>query len=64
MVEDDDETRGSEATIIDPLDDGGYVGHLGVGYLDYGFLYLGRGGADDPLLNPMNNPNIRVADMM
>ena len=41
MVEDDDETRGSEATIIDPLDDGGYVGHLGVGYLDYGLLVPG-----------------------
>lgn len=24
------------------------------------FSYLGRGGADDPLLDPMNNPNIRV----
>jgi len=28
------------------------------------FSYLGRGGADDPLLDPMNNPNIRVGDMM
>jgi len=24
------------------------------------FSYLARGGADDPLLDPMNNPNIRV----
>ena len=24
------------------------------------FNYLGRGGADDPMLDPMNNPNIRV----
>ena len=37
---------------------------LGLGTLIMVFSYLGRGGADDPLLNPMNNPNIRVADMM
>ena len=24
------------------------------------FNYLGRGGAEDPMLDPMNNPNIRV----
>merc|ERR1719400_950929 len=24
------------------------------------FSYLARGGSDDPLLDPMNNPNIRV----
>jgi hypothetical protein len=41
VVEDDDETSGSKETIIDPLDDVGYVGHLGVGYLDYGLLVLG-----------------------
>jgi len=28
------------------------------------FNHLGRGGNDDPMLDPMNNPNIRVADMM
>ena len=37
---------------------------LGLGTLVMIFSYLGRGGADDPLLDPMNNPNIRVADMM
>jgi len=37
---------------------------LGLGTLIMVFSYLGRGGADDPLLDPMNNPNIRVADMM
>ena len=26
------------------------------------FNYLGRSGRDDPLLDPMNNPNIRVGD--
>ena len=26
------------------------------------FSYLGRGGADDPMLDPMNNPNIRIGD--
>ena len=26
------------------------------------FNYLGRSGRDDPMLDPMNNPNIRVAD--
>jgi len=26
------------------------------------FSYLSRGGVDDPLLDPMNNPNIRVGD--
>ena len=24
------------------------------------FHYFGRGGMDDPMLDPMNNPNIRV----
>jgi len=28
------------------------------------FSYFGRNGADDPFLDPMNNPNIRIADMM
>ena len=26
------------------------------------FNYLGRGGAEDPMLDPRNNPNIRIAD--
>ena len=26
------------------------------------FNYLGRNGSEDPMLDPMNNPNIRVAD--
>ena len=26
------------------------------------FNYLGRSGRDDPMLDPMNNPNIRVAE--
>ena len=26
------------------------------------FNYLGRNGREDPMLDPMNNPNIRVAD--
>ena len=26
------------------------------------FTYLGRNGRDDPLLDPRNNPNIRIAD--
>ena len=25
------------------------------------FNYLGRSGRDDPMLDPMNNPNIRIA---
>ena len=25
------------------------------------FNYLGRNGRDDPMLDPMNNPNIRIA---
>jgi hypothetical protein len=37
---------------------------LGLGILVMIFSYLGREGADDPLLDPMNNPNIRVGDMM
>ena len=28
------------------------------------FNYLGRNGREDPMLDPMNNPNIRVADGM
>ena len=37
---------------------------LGLGTVVMIFSYLGRGEADDSLLDPMNNPNIRVADMM
>jgi len=36
---------------------------LGLATLVMVFNYLGRGGKDDPLLDPMNNPNIRVGDL-
>jgi len=36
---------------------------LALGTLVMVFSYLGRGGRDDPLLDPLNNPNIRVGDL-
>jgi len=36
---------------------------LGLATLVMVLNYLGRGGRDDPLLDPMNNPNIRVAEI-
>jgi len=38
----------------------GFLILLGLATLVAVFSYFGRGGADDPLLDPMNNPNIRV----